>query len=72
LKSKKKKERDEILKKKMIDIHDDEEDEDEDEINEKNYNETKLFLPENLRYNTEFLMFPCIETSYKFDGNFIL
>jgi cleavage and polyadenylation specificity factor subunit 2 len=60
----KKKKRDDEARKKVIEIRDEEESSDEEN---ETRNDPRLFLPENLRYHSQFLMFPCIEKSYSFD-----
>eukprot|EP01080_Neovahlkampfia_damariscottae_P009302 gene9302-1390_t len=60
----KKKKRDDEARKKVIEIRDEEDSDDEET---ETLNNPRLFLPENLRYHSQFLMFPCVEKSYQFD-----
>jgi cleavage and polyadenylation specificity factor subunit 2 len=69
LEAEKKKKREEEARKKVIQIHDDEEvSEDEKEDQEEGIiSNPKLFLPDNIRYTSTHLMFPCIEKVHEFD-----
>lgn len=68
----KKKKREEDARKKVIEVRDEDEDEDEkDEILDEKSNvlptNPRLFLPENIRYHSQYLMFPCIEKTAEID-----
>jgi cleavage and polyadenylation specificity factor subunit 2 len=63
----KKKEREESVRRNLIEIHDEEEDSDDELQDEMSLSNPRLFLPENMKYHSQHLMFPCIESSYSFD-----
>lgn len=64
----KKKRREEEARKKVIEVRDEESDDEklDEKANDVPMN-PRLFLPENIRYHSQYLMFPCIEKTYEID-----